>query len=136
MRRSILVALIIACLLACGISVWALRVTMVWPFLLPGATDVVVTSQGLDSFTIMYHIDKRSESWRDDMAHRLAIDDWRGRDYSFGFTQRFLVTWYSRTIELGPLRILESAIVGGDPNDADLVVIRTHRELHFTAWAR
>ncbi len=92
MRRPILVALIVACLLACGASVWALRVTMIWPFLLPGATDVVVTSQGLDSFTIMYHIDKRSESWRDDMAHRLAVDDWRGREYSFGFTQRFIVT--------------------------------------------
>ncbi len=60
------------------------------------------------------------------MAH-----GWRARDYTFGTTRQFAVTWYSRELALGPLRIVESAVVGGDPRDPDLVIIEFHRQLHL-----
>jgi hypothetical protein len=136
MRRDVPVALVIACLLACGVGVWVLRGTMVWPFVLSDATHVVVTSTGLDSFAITYRVDGPPYSWREDIGHQLAESGWRSRDYTFGFTRRFTATWYSRTLDFGLVSILESVVVGGDPNDPHVVLIRTHRELHFPLWSR
>ena len=73
-------------------------------------------------------------SWRDLVWQQLIGQGWRGRDYTFGTTLRFTVTSYRRTRELGPLRIEENAVVGGDPDDPSLVIIEFHRRLKLRPW--
>ena len=131
MRRGIMIALIVACVVACIAGFWATQASMVTPFVLPGATDVVVVSRSLTARRISYHAAGQSYAWRDDVLRQLVGRGWRGRDYTFGTTRQFAVTWYTRTIEFGPVMILESAVVGGDPHDPSAVIVEVHRELHF-----
>jgi hypothetical protein len=133
MRRGILVVLVGLCLLmlACGAGAWTLQESMIQPYVLPGATNVVVTSHGINSLSIAYRADGRPYAWRDTIAHQLAVGGWRSRDYVFGVTRTFTVTWYARTTTFGPFSILESAVVGGDPRDPYAVHVEVNRELHI-----
>jgi hypothetical protein len=131
LRRGIVIGLIVACILACAVGFWGTQASMVAPFVLPDATDIVVTRRGLAGLTIAYQAGGQANQWRGDISRQLAEGGWRGRDYTFGYTQRFIVTWYTRTFVLGPLTILESANVGGDPQNPNVVIVQVHRELHF-----
>ena len=133
MRRGIVVVLVGICLLMliCAAGAWASRESMIRPYVLPGATNVVVTTHGLNSLSIAYQAAGRPYAWRDTIAHQLETGGWNGRDYVFGVTRTFTVTWYSRTTHFGPFSILESAVVGGDPRDPNAVHVEVHRELHL-----
>src|SRR4051812_32191007 len=133
MRRGTVVMLVGICLLilTCAAGVWTLRESMVQPYLLPDATNVVVTSRGINSLSMAYQAHGRPYAWRDEIAHQLAVGGWKGHDYVFGVTRTFTVTWYTRTTPLGPFSILESAVVGGDPLDPYAVHVEVHRELHI-----
>ena len=131
MWRGIMVTLVVACLLACGAAVWMARDAVIAPFVLPGATDVVVSPRGLAALRVSYHAAGQSYDWRAGVWRQVVAQGWHGRDYTFGTTRQFVVTWYTRSIELGPLIILESAVVGGDPRDPSAVIVEVHSELHL-----
>lgn len=129
--RSAATALAVCCLLACPAGLWAAWAGGGEPLVLPGATDLVITSDGLLERRLTYRAQGEPFSWRDRIWQRLLTQGWRAQDYTFGTTREFAVTWYSRELVLGPLRIVESAVVGGDPRDPDLVIVEFHRELHL-----
>jgi hypothetical protein len=130
-RRGLAAALFAAVLLACAAGAWATQSSMVTPFVMPGASEVAVSSRRLDGLRVTYRYAGEPYGWRGEIMRRLAVRGWRSRDYTFGVTERFTVTWYTRTIDLGPATILESAVVGGDPHDPHLVIVEIHRELHW-----
>ena len=131
MRRRIVVALIIGCLCSCGAGVWVAREAMIAPFVLPGASDLVVTPHGLDDLGIDYRAGAGSFSWRDRISQRLSGMGWNGRLYTFGSRTPFTLTSYTHELELGPFTLTEHAIVGGNPNDPNAVQIRVYHELHL-----
>lgn len=133
-RVVFLVGLLLVVLTSCGFGLRTLSNNAIQPFVLPGATDVVVTRQNLRSQIVVYRTDLPSITWRDQLAHQLARDDWRSRDYNFGYTKRFSVSWYRRTTAIGPITIQESAIIGGDPNDPQIVIVRLERDVTFPTW--
>lgn len=130
LRRGLLLAMVVLCLVACTGGAWVSQQTMISPFVLPGATDVTVTGRQLAAVRISFHAPGQSYEWRGAMYQQLVAQGWKSRDYTFGFTCQFAVTWYSRELNFGPITILESAVVGGDPRDATLINIEMHRELH------
>ena len=131
MRRAIAIGLLLAMLGACAAGLWATRSSMVAPLVLPGAVNVAVTSRSFSALRVAYQGPARANDWRGDIYQQLVANGWRGRDYTFGVTRQFTLTWYTRTFELGPLVILESAVVGGDPRDPSAINIEVHRELHL-----
>lgn len=137
--RSIALAVaLLALVLLCAVGAWAMRASAVEPLVLPGASELAVESRGLGALRISYRVAGPSYGWRDLVWQRLIAQGWRGRDYTFGSSLRFTVTSYVRTRELGPLRIVESAVVGGDPDDPHLVIIEFHRSLRLREglWPR
>jgi hypothetical protein len=132
MRRAILGAVIVICLVACGAGLWAARSSAVAPVILPGATDVVVTSQGFNSIRVEYHAVGRPFEWHDLLQQQLESAGWNGRRYTFTGTRApFIVTWYTHAIRLGPFVLLESAVVVGDPDSPYTAMIQIHHELHL-----
>lgn len=125
------IALAACCLLACPTALWAAWAGGGDPLVLPGATDLVVTADGPLARRLTYHAGGEPFSWRDRIWQRLVAQGWQASDYTFGTSREFAVTWYRREHALGPLRVVESAVVGGDPRDSDLVIIEFHRELHL-----
>lgn len=124
-------ALVVCCLLACAAGLWASRASFGASLVLPGATDVVVSSRSLMGGRLTYRARSEPAAWRDQIRQRLLPQGWRGVDYRFGTTRQFAVTWYTRETILGPLRLVESAVVGGDPDDPGAVIIEFQRELHL-----
>src|SRR5262245_24877503 len=111
MWRAIGAAAIIICLVACGAGLWAARNSAITPLILPGATDVAVTSQGINSIRVEYHTTGRPFEWRILLDQQLVRTGWRGREYSFTGTRfPFIVTWYVREIHLGPFTLAEHAV--------------------------
>jgi len=132
MRRAILAAMIAICLLACGAGLWLARRSAVAPVILPGATNVVVISQGFNSIRVEYRAAGQPYEWRADIYRQLGSAGWRGFDYTFAGTRApFIVTSYSHAIQLGPFALVEHAVIGGDPTDGNAVNIQIHHELHL-----
>lgn len=121
------IAALVAALLACAGGLWAARSSGSLSFVLPGASGVVVKQHGAAGLRIEYQAAAADYGWRDQLRRRLLDQGWRAREYTFGTTRQFEVTWYTRSIRLGPLEIAESAVVGGDPHDASRVNIEFHR---------
>lgn len=130
-RRVALAVALLALLLLCAGGAWAARASAVNPLVVPGASEVTVEARGLGDLRVSYRVEGQAYGWRDLVWQRLIAQGWRGRDYTFGTTLRFTVTSYRRTRDLGPLRIVESAVVGGDPDDPALVMIEFHRRLQL-----
>jgi hypothetical protein len=126
-----LVAAMLICLLGCGASVWFARASRIAPLVLPGATDVVVTNRDFTGVSIAYQAAGHPWEWRGTISRLLLSDGWRSRDYLFGGSSSFVVTWYTRSIVLGPLTIVDNAVVGGDPTDPHTVRIEASLELHL-----
>jgi hypothetical protein len=127
-----LVAAIVACLLLCGAGGWMARNTLVAPFILPGATDLVVAGRGLNGLTLTYRAAGPPHAWSAALAKRLGTDGWRAREYTFTGTRApFIVTSYSYEVTFGPFRLIEHAVVGGDPDDPNLVHVQAHRQFRF-----
>jgi hypothetical protein len=118
-------------LLLCAAGAWATRASAVGPLVVPGASEVAVESQGPGALRVSYRVEGHAYGWRDLIWQQLIGQGWRGRDYTFGTTLRFTVTSYQRTRELGPLQIEENAVVGGDPDDPNMVIIEFHRRLRL-----
>jgi hypothetical protein len=133
-RRTALAIAVLALVLLCAAGAWATRASAVSPLVVPGASEVAVESRGLGDLRVSYRVEGQAYGWRDLVWQRLIAQGWRGRDYTFGTTLRFTVTSYRRTRELGPLRIEENAVVGGDPDDPGLVIIEFHRRLRLRQW--
>jgi hypothetical protein len=132
MRRVILGALVVVCLLGCGGGLWLARGSAIAPVILPGATNVVVISQGFNSIRVEYRAAGQPYEWRGDIFRQLGGAGWRGLDYTFSGTRApFIVTSYAHTIQLGPFTLIEHAVVGGDPDDGNVVIIQIHHELHL-----
>jgi hypothetical protein len=135
MRRprviGVALALLAVCVVACAGGVWATQNSMVTPFVLPGATELDVSGRTLAGLRIVYEAPGQPYAWREAIFQRLVRRGWVSRDYTFGSTRQFTVTWYRRSLDFGPITILESAVVGGDPHNSTLVIIEVHRELHF-----
>ena len=131
MRRGLLIAMILICLLGCGAGAWATRARLIGRYILPGATDVVVTNRSSSGVRIAYHAAGQPWEWRGTISRLLLSSGWRSRDYTFGGSNDFVVTWYTRSIQFGPLVIVDNAVVGGDPNDPHAVNIEAGLELHF-----
>lgn len=130
-RTLALVLLVVLLLGSCGGLFWAAQRSLVQSFTLPGATGVDVSSRDMLALRVAYHTNRSGEAWREDLFQQLVAQGWHSRDYVFGVTRRFSVTWYTRTFTFGPLVVLESAVVGGDPYDPGLVIVEIHRELHW-----
>lgn len=132
MRRMIGAAALILTLAACAGGLLVARGSAVAPLILPGSTDVVVISQGVNSIRVEYHATGLPFAWRDALDHQLVDAGWRGREYSFSGTRfPFTVTWYVREFRVGPLTLAEHAVVGGDPDDPYAAKIQVHHELHL-----
>lgn len=129
--RTLAVILVVGCLIGCPAALWAALSRGPEALVLPGSTDLVVTTQGALERRLTYHAAQDPLHWRDRIWQRLVTQGWRATDYTFGTTRTFAVTWYRREFTLGPLRMIESAVVGGDPRDPDLVIIEYHREIHL-----
>jgi len=52
--RGGIVALALATMLSCGGLVWAVQASLIAPFVLPGATNVVVSPRGMNTLRISY----------------------------------------------------------------------------------
>lgn len=130
-RRAALLVAVVALVLLCGAGVWATQASTVNALVVPGAREVQVSSRSLGALRVSYRVEGQAYGWRDLVWQRLIAQGWRGRDYTFGSTLRFTVTSYTRTSDIGPLRVVESAVVGGDPNDPALVIIEFHRSLQL-----
>ena len=85
---------------------------------------------------LSYRAAGQAYGWREEVWQQLTAQGWHGRDYTFGTTRQFAVTWYTRTVEFGPVTILESAVVGGEANDPAAVNIEIHRKLHFMGFSQ
>jgi hypothetical protein len=129
--RGLAIVLVVAGVAACVAGVWVAQNSLVAQFVLPGATEVVVSSRSLSALRVVYHAPGQPNAWREAVFQQVVRRGWGSRNYTFGFTRQFTVTWYSRTLDLGPVTIVESAVVGGDPRDPNAVIVEVHRELHF-----
>lgn len=129
--RAMAVGLLLGLLFACAGGLRLIRADSGAELVLPGATDLVVSSRGLGALRMTYSAPGGPFAWHDQIWRQLIAGGWRGQDYTFGTTRQFAVTWYSREIVLGPLRISDSAVVGGDPHDPDAVIIEFHRKLQL-----
>jgi hypothetical protein len=125
------IALVAAVLAACVAGIWVAQNSLVEQFVLPGATEVVVSSRNLTALRVAYRAPGQPNAWREAVFQQVVRRGWGSRNYTFGFTRQFTVTWYSRSLDLGPVTIVESAVVGGDPHDPNAVIVEVHRELHF-----
>lgn len=133
MRRGILAAIVVVLVGGCGASAWAARSGIIAPYVLPGATNMTVTSQGLNKMLITYQAGGQPYEWHYTLAKRLGSRGWMIREYTFSGTRApFLVTWYTRSASFGPLVMVESAVVGGDPDDSHAVIIRVEREFRVS----
>ncbi len=127
-----LVVAIVAVLLLCAAGAWVARNSLSTPLIHPDATEVVVTSRGLNNLNITYRVEGHPYAWRADLAERLAASGWNARDYTFSGTRApFIVTWYTYEVVFGPFHLVEHAVIGGDPDDPNAVYIQAHREFHF-----
>jgi hypothetical protein len=132
MRRWLAIVLVLGLLAACAAGLWASRASLVGALVLPNGVDVNVTSRSFTALRVSYRVPTRTSEWQADIYKQLVAHDWQGRDYTFGVTRTFTLTWYTRTYSFGPIEILESAVVGGDPHDPSVVNIEVHRELHLS----
>jgi hypothetical protein len=130
-RRIALAVALLALLLLCGAGAYGLQASSVRQLVVAGAQEVEVEARGLGDLRVTYQVAGQAYGWRDMVWRQLLNDGWRGRDYTFGTTLRFTVTSYRRERDLGPLQLVESAVVGGDPDDPGLVIIEFHRRLRL-----
>jgi hypothetical protein len=127
-----LVVAVVAVLLLCVGGAWVARNSLSTPLIHPDATDVTITPRGLHNLNITYHVPGLPYAWRAELAKRLTTSGWQAREYTFSGTRApFIVTWYTNEIVFGPFQLVEHAVVGGDPDDPNVVYIQAHRELHF-----
>lgn len=129
--RTAALALALCCLIACPATLWSALTEVSTALVLPGSTGLVITADGPLERRLTYRAVGEPFSWRDRIWQQMVSQGWQARDYTFGTTRAFAVTWYSRELLLGPLRVVESAVVGGDPREPDLVIVEFHRELHL-----
>ena len=122
---------LLALLLLCGAGAWGAHASSVRQLVVAGARGVEVETRGLGDLRVTYHVEGQAYGWRDMVWQQLLSNGWRGRDYTFGTTLRFTVTSYRRERNLGPLQVVENAVVGGDPDDPGLVIIEFHRRLRL-----
>jgi hypothetical protein len=127
-----MIGLLAGALLACvGVS-WAVRTATLAPFILSDATNVVVSAEGLSGTRIDYEAGGLPFEWRDRIAKHLDSEGWQSRDYTFtGTRSPFVLLWYSNTTRLGPITVINHAILGGDPDKPHLAQIKLNHEIHF-----
>lgn len=133
MRRAVLIAALGALLLGGGASLWAGRDSAVSLFVLPGATDLATSWRGLGTVRVTYHLPGEPFSWRTQLARRLESEGWTGRSYSNMGARRppFSTIWYTNEIRLGPIGLVERAILGGSADTPNLAIVEVTRELRI-----
>jgi hypothetical protein len=124
---------LLSCLALCGASCWGVRAAAVAPFVLPQASELDATWQGLGRIRVTYRAPGEPFTWRGALAQRLEAAGWRGRSFSNVGARRppFVTIWYTHETVLGPIVLVERAVFGGDADAPDLAIVDVARELRF-----
>ena len=133
MRRTLLIGAIVATLLACGGGLALARSATLARFIVPGAADVRVRQQGIGRATITYQAAGDPYAWRDTIARKLDQSGWTGHAYTTfgGSGWSYTVLWYSRELRVGPIALVEFAVLGGDPDHPNQALIRLSFQLRW-----
>lgn len=122
---------LLICAFGCGAGSLAVYRMRSAPALLPGAQNVAVVSRGAGTLRITYRAAGGPFEWRSALAHKLIGEGWIGRSYTnMGATRPpFFTIWFTRRSRFGPINLVQRAVLGGDPNDPQAVIVDVSREL-------
>jgi len=132
MMRITLLAVVLTLVVICAGAIWYYSAASNAPFILPGATQLVVDQHDLSTTTISYHAD--AQTWRVLLTRQLSRAGWdehSAQNTGARLPQWAFITWYTRENWLGILGIMEQAHLAVDMDDPTDVTIEIHRGLEF-----